>query len=503
MIALVMALTVFVVPTGAVYADDEGQADQTAAVEQTTPADEDAPADDAVLTDEEAAQGQEAAADDQDLEEDAVIEEETEEPAAQEEAAEDPAEAADAEEAVEAEEAQIVLKTAAALKTVVSVAKSKATTSSVQLKFKEADKYTITANKKTYSNKDIKADGTYTISGLSANTKYTVVVKRTVYGSEPTTDTTINTSKTYYTRTGEAGNYVYTKVTEPIEDQLSNYYEATTESVSLTAYTKVKKPKVKKVTAKKGLKSAKVKWSKVKNAKKYVVYINGKKKATVKGSKTSATVKGLKKLKTYKVYVKAYPVKGSNQSAVKSDTKKFKVYGTVDKYHYYDKKGVLYVDKKMCQRVNDKSNYSKTRYFLICNRDKTRVCIYKTNAKKKNGKYNTGWKLHKYWICGTGKDATKSPKTNTLAPGRNKGHFNGKGYRKNGKDRIYTCWYATRFNGACYFHSEVYNNMSKSSKLSSGLGRRISHGCIRLWIGNAKWIYNNIKPGSRMIVYEN
>lgn len=43
-----------------------------------------------------------------------------------------------------------------------------------------------------------------------------------------TTDTTIDSSKTYYTRSGSAGNYVYTPVTNPVVGDIGNYYEMTT-----------------------------------------------------------------------------------------------------------------------------------------------------------------------------------------------------------------------------------------------------------------------------------
>ena len=40
-----------------------------------------------------------------------------------------------------------------------------------------------------------------------------------------TSDTTINSSKTYYTRSGTAPNYIYTKVANPIIENIGFYYE--------------------------------------------------------------------------------------------------------------------------------------------------------------------------------------------------------------------------------------------------------------------------------------
>ena len=33
------------------------------------------------------------------------------------------------------------------------------------------------------------------------------------------------------------------------------------------------------------------------------------------------------------------------------------------------------------------------------------------------------------------------------------------------------------------------------------LGMGLSHGCVRLQIDNAKWIYDNIPRGSKVVVY--
>lgn len=42
-----------------------------------------------------------------------------------------------------------------------------------------------------------------------------------------TSDTAVNPNKTYYTRTGSTGSYVYTAVANPVSTSLSSYYEAT------------------------------------------------------------------------------------------------------------------------------------------------------------------------------------------------------------------------------------------------------------------------------------
>lgn len=40
------------------------------------------------------------------------------------------------------------------------------------------------------------------------------------------------------------------------------------------------------------------------------------------------------------------------------------------------------------------------------------------------------------------------------------------------------------------------------TKVKDGrLGMRLSHGCVRLAIENAKWIYDNIPSGTTVIIY--
>ena len=59
--------------------------------------------------------------------------------------------------------------------------------------------------------------------------------------------------------------------------------------------------------------------------------------------------------------------------------------------------------------------------------------------------------------------------------------------------------YWTRINGSIAFHSIIYHSVSTSDpKVSSynALGSRASHGCIRLTVADAKWIYDNCPAGT-------
>jgi lipoprotein-anchoring transpeptidase ErfK/SrfK len=65
----------------------------------------------------------------------------------------------------------------------------------------------------------------------------------------------------------------------------------------------------------------------------------------------------------------------------------------------------------------------------------------------------------------------------------------------------YTCWYATQISGNYLFHSVLYYPGSKSRIKDGRLGMGVSHGCVRLAIENAKWIYDTIPRGTRIVIY--
>lgn len=101
------------------------------------------------------------------------------------------------------------------------------------------------------------------------------------------------------------------------------------------------------------------------------------------------------------------------------------------------------------------------------------------------------WTAVKYLSCTPGKASTPTVKGTFTVQGRGKSF---------GSD-TYTCWYYTQFYHDYLFHSVIYNKGSMTSIQDGRLGTQLSHGCVRLDINEAKWIYDNIPNGTKVIVY--
>lgn len=66
--------------------------------------------------------------------------------------------------------------------------------------------------------------------------------------------------------------------------------------------------------------------------------------------------------------------------------------------------------------------------------------------------------------------------------------------------------YATRIVGGILFHSVYYygncNPATLATKEYNKLGTAASHGCIRLTVADAKWIYDNCPVGTTVVIYD-
>ena len=102
-----------------------------------------------------------------------------------------------------------------------------------------------------------------------------------------------------------------------------------------------------------------------------------------------------------------------------------------------------------------------------------------------------GWTPIQNWLVSTG-----APESPTVLGDYTVGI---KGYSF-GEDG-YTCYYYTQFWGDYLFHSVLYD--AGTFTVQDGrLGMSISHGCVRMKIEDAKWIWDNIPAGTAVRVYE-
>lgn len=64
----------------------------------------------------------------------------------------------------------------------------------------------------------------------------------------------------------------------------------------------------------------------------------------------------------------------------------------------------------------------------------------------------------------------------------------------------YTCYYYTQFYGDYLFHSIPYYQ-GTFNPMDSRMGMHISQGCVRLPIGRAKWIWDNVPLATKVVIY--
>ena len=217
--------------------------------------------------------------------------------------------------------------------------------------------------------------------------------------------------------------------------------------------------------------------------------VNGKK--FYHNQKTGKRFFGKKKLGKYLYYFK--PKSGKMQVGwLKLKGKKY----------YYDKKGhklfgeqkidgkMYYLDQKTGVKIPKGSYYlyepiwnktSRSKYLIYVDKKSKKLSVFKGKARH--------WDLVKRVSCAIGKRSTPTP-SGTYHVTSKVGHF-GHGY---------TVWHATGFIGTLYLiHSVLCYSGTKRVK-DGRLGAAISHGCVRLRISDAKWIYEHVPHGSKVYI---
>ena len=107
--------------------------------------------------------------------------------------------------------------------------------------------------------------------------------------------------------------------------------------------------------------------------------------------------------------------------------------------------------------------------------------------------------LDRAFLCATGTKSYPTPLGTFVLPGRTARWSTfptwGGGYAQ----------YWTKIDDSIAFHSVLYENSDtstlKESSLTS-LGKRGSHGCIRLTVADARWIYDHVRDGMTVYIHE-
>ena len=146
---------------------------------------------------------------------------------------------------------------------------------------------------------------------------------------------------------------------------------------------------------------------------------------------------------------------------------------------YFDKKGKLVKD--VSKIIGKQSSY-----VIKVNKKKNCVTVYAKDGRR-------GYIIPvKAFVCSAG---NATPITTARTPAKYRWH------RLTGN--CYGQW-CTRIKQGYLFHSVMYGrtrNTTLSVSNYNKLGRTASHGCIRLKAGDAKWIYDNCKRRTKVIIY--
>lgn len=133
--------------------------------------------------------------------------------------------------------------------------------------------------------------------------------------------------------------------------------------------------------------------------------------------------------------------------------------------------------------INTLNVESLTPYLIYVNLSEQMTYVYKGTMNK--------WDTVKSFTCSTGIDDEETPTGVFDVRERGDWFFSDK-YQQGGK-------YWVQFYGDYLFHSVPYNE-DQSEVVDNTLGTPASHGCIRLKVNDAKWIYDNIEAGTKVII---
>ena len=149
--------------------------------------------------------------------------------------------------------------------------------------------------------------------------------------------------------------------------------------------------------------------------------------------------------------------------------------------------------------VGDNGDYSDPEeypgagtYKLVVNVYYQYITVYRKDSA---GEYTAP---ARYMICSTGSAKNPTP-VGTFEMGENRYRFSEfESYHVYGQ-------YWTEITDNIFFHSVLYSKEDANTYITSSyknLGKRVSHGCIRLLVPDARWIYYNAAPKTAVEIIE-
>ncbi|ABK62636.1 L,D-transpeptidase [Clostridium novyi] len=183
------------------------------------------------------------------------------------------------------------------------------------------------------------------------------------------------------------------------------------------------------------------------------------------------------------IYIKSSPSqRASNVGYFYGSLQGVDILKTVGNYYYIETKDYKslnnvkgYVLKSQLKTIRPNQTYT-----ITVKLEQQKVYIYKGDS------------LIKTFTCSTGRDSTPTPTGVYVIGSRGSLFYSGSSV---------ICYNWVRWNNNFLFHSVLYDRngnliLSEYKKL----GTKASHGCIRLPLGDVKWIYNNIPSGTAVII---
>jgi uncharacterized protein YjdB len=127
---------------------------------------------------------------------------------------------------------------------------------------------------------------------------------------------------------------------------------------------------------------------------------------------------------------------------------------------------------------------SRTGYLILIDKSSHYLALYRGSKGS--------WRQDRSWKVDVGAPGTPTP-SGEFHLGTKHPYFDSGTCR---------CWYASQVTGSIYLHSVLYFQTGSPSRIMDGrLGMSISHGCIRMELSNAKWIWDNVPAGTTIVVY--